>query len=197
MEKQHGRDHPERSHLAESDLELVRAARRGDEVAFRELVDRYAQELYRVALMLVGNAADAEDVLQETFAGAFRHLRAFEERASVRTWLTSILVRQAARHHRKMSRQPRQTLEELSQGARAILGGENTARATNLDLRLDVLHVLDTLAPEQRQVVVLRELQGLSYKEIAGVLGIPIGTVESRLFRARRELRERLGDYLP
>jgi RNA polymerase sigma-70 factor (ECF subfamily) len=74
---------------------------------------------------------------------------------------------------------------DLAPGARAA------------DARMDILAALDTLPPIHREVIVLREMQGLSYKEIAGVLRVPRGTVESRLFRARRELKERLKDYLP
>jgi RNA polymerase sigma-70 factor (ECF subfamily) len=188
----------EACHLGATDAELVRRARQGDETAFHELVDRYAAELYGLARWFVGNAADAEDVLQETFAGAFRHLRSFEGRSSVKTWLNRILVRQAARHHRSRARQRTVPLRGLSDGSQAVLGGhEAEAPADDNDLRLDVLNLLDTLSPEHREVVVLRELQGMSYSEIAEVVGIPEGTVESRLFRARRELRERLKDYLP
>jgi RNA polymerase sigma-70 factor (ECF subfamily) len=186
------------SYLGVTDLELVRRARHDDEPAFHELMDRYAGELYGLAFSLVGNAADAEDVLQETFSGAFRHLRSFEERASVSTWLTRILVRQAAKRHRLKRRRAEVSLDALSQGSRAILGGAETPSPVfDLDLRLDVDTVLDALSPEHREVLVLRELRGISYREISEVLDVPEGTVESRLFRARRELRERLKDYLP
>lgn len=176
----------ETEHLHPTDADLVRRARRGDQAACRELVDRHAPYLYRLAFSLVGSAADAEDVVQETFSGAFRQLGTFAERSTVKTWLIQILVRQAARCHRSRRRHETVSLEPLSEGRE----GEPA------DVRMDVLAALDALAPMHREVVVLREMEGMSYEEIARALGIPRGTVESRLFRARQELKERLKDYL-
>ena len=86
------------------DLDLLRNAADGDEKAFHELVDRHAQRLFRLAVSLVGSATDAEDVLQETFAGAFRGLSRFEGAHAVKTWLTRILVTQAAKWRRDRKR---------------------------------------------------------------------------------------------
>jgi len=184
--------------LQPTDSDLIRRATGGDDAAYHELVDRHAPQLYRLAFSLVGNAADAEDVLQETFAGAFRQLAKFEGRASFRTWLSQILVRQAARCHRSRSRSKAISLDTLSDAARDLLKhGTVPPAGRESDLRLDVLAVLGTLSPDHREVVALRELHGLSYDEIADVLRVPRGTVESRLFRARQELKGRLKDYLP
>ncbi|MGO8702767.1 MAG: RNA polymerase sigma factor [Candidatus Brocadiia bacterium] len=160
--------------------------RRDDEAAFHELVDRYANEMFRLAVSLVGNAADAEDVLQETFAGAFQAMPNFEGRSSVRTWLSRILVKQAAKWCRR--RNVRRTV---------MLDATAPGPSPEQSLRIDVLGSLETLTPEHREVIALREFQGMSYEEIAEVLGVPRGTVESRLFRARQELRDRLKAYLP
>jgi len=170
--------------LESADADLVRRARRGDDGAFRELVDRHGPGLYRMAFSLVGNAADAEDALQETLLGAFRHLGRFEQRSSVRTWLTRIVMRQAARVHR--GRRRTAPLPETQEAKGGTAAG----------VRMDVLAALDKLAPIHRDVITLREIQGMRYEEIATVLGIPIGTVESRLHRARAALREELRDYL-
>jgi len=179
-------------------LELARRARKGDEEAFHELVDRHAKDLFGLAVSLVGNSADAEDVVQETFSGAFRGLGAFKERSSVKTWLRRILVKQAARCHRRRGVRKAVSLDGLSEAAVFLLGKREAGPTTkDLDIRMDVLAVLEALSPEHRQVVVLRELQGMSYEEMAQVLGVPRGTVESRLFRAREKLRERLKEYLP
>jgi len=184
--------------LPASDAELVDRARRGDESAAREIVDRYARELYRVAFSMVGNAADADDVLQETFAGAFRGLGSFEGKSSLKTWLTAILLRQAARCHRSRGAHKTVTLDELSEPAKRVLAGRTSSPSSeDLDLRMDVMAVLGTLSPDHREIIVLREFEGLSYDEMAEALGIPRGTVESRLFRARRALAEQLGAYLP
>ena len=173
--------------LPQTDLELVRKARQGDAEAFHGLVERHASYLYGLAVSLVGNTADAEDAVQETLAGAFRGLRAFREQSSVKTWLTGILVRQAASLFQRGERQ-----------RAGSLGADlEAARPPKTDLRLDVNAAIVALRPDHREVIVLRELQGLSYEEIAQALQIPPGTVESRLFRARKELQERLRDYLP
>ena len=181
-----------------TDADLVHRARHGDETAYHEMVETCAPYLYRLAFSLVGNAADADDVLQETFSGAFQSLRRFEGRSSVKTWLAAILVRQAAKFRRSRGRHRMISLNKISEESKAL----HTARRavpskTESDTRLDVLAVVQTLIPIHRQVIVLRELQGMSYDEIAGILGVPRGTVESRLFRARQELKERLRDYSP
>jgi RNA polymerase sigma-70 factor (ECF subfamily) len=159
---------------------------RGDEAAFHELVDRYANEMYRLSLSLVGNTADAEDVVQETFSGAFQALPDFDGRSSVRTWLSRILVKQAAKWRRR--RKVRRTV---------VLDAATPGPSPEQGLRMDVLGTLEMLSPEHREIIALREFQGMSYEEIAQVLGVPRGTVESRLFRARQELRDRLKAYLP
>ena len=161
-------------------------AARGDAGAFHELVDRHADRLFRLAVSLVGNSADAEDVLQETLIGAFRALSGFEGRASVKTWLTRILVNQAA-HFRRRKRATGPIPE--TQPATAD-------RAAGSEAKIDVQAAIQQLSPEHRQVIVLRELEQMSYEEIATVLDLPQGTVESRLNRARTALREKLEAYL-
>ena len=172
-----------------SDLELLRRARRGDGRAFHALVDRYARPMYGLAYSLLNNAADAEDVVQETFAGAYKALSKFEERSSVKTWLSRILVNQVA-----MFRRDRRGNDVRAPQGRALDDVE--ALKPSVDERLDLQAVLEQLGDVHREVLVLRELQQLSYEEIADVLGVPRGTVESRLHRARAELRKKLGDYL-
>ena len=176
-----------------TDSRLVGSARDGDASAFHELVDRYAGFLFALALSLSGNAADAEDLVQETFSGAFRGLAAFEGRASVKTWLARILIRQSGRRLRYAHR--RQAVA-LPLGATAEPEAGGSSPQARAEARIDVTAAIGSLSAEHQQVIVLREMQGLSYDEMAEVLEIPRGTVESRLFRARRELRERLKDYL-
>jgi RNA polymerase sigma-70 factor, ECF subfamily len=182
---------------ATSDADLLRSAQRGDDAAFEDLVGRYGKELYGLAYFLTGQASDAEDVVQEALLGAYEGLAGFEARSSVRTWLTRIVVNQAARHRRSQRVRNAAQPVVLSAASKALLEGSaepSGARAS--EIRMDVLAVIEKLAPEHRDVVVLRELDGMSYREIAEVLGVPEGTVESRLFRARQELKEHLKDYL-
>ena len=176
-----------------TDLELVGKARKGDSSAFHTLLDRHAAYLFSVAVSMVGSIADAEDVVQETLLGAFRGLRGFEGRSSVKTWLTSILIRQTAMRHRSLGRKQAASLESVAE----VESGPSAAPRTEAtDTRLDLMAAIRQLSPDHREVIVLRELSGLSYEEMAEALGVPRGTIESRLFRARRELQDRLRDYL-
>jgi len=180
-------------HLEITDLELINRARRGDSAAFHDLLDRHASYLFGVAVSLMGNVADAEDAVQETLLGAFRGMRGFEGRSSVKTWLTSILIHQTAMRHRSAGRRPATSLESVAE----VAGGPSASSSTEAtDTRIDLMAAIQELSPDHREVVVLRELNGLSYDEIAEALDVPRGTVESRLFRARRQLQERLHEYL-
>lgn len=167
------------------------------EAAFHDLVDRHAAEMFRLAVALVGNAADAEDVVQDALAGALRGWEAFEGRSSARTWLTRIVMNQAARRRRDRKRRRMLSLSPTDDGARETPRRSEPATAPpRVDVQMDVRAALDALSPEHREIVVLREYQGMSYDEIAEVLDVPRGTVESRLFRARQELKARLSAYL-
>jgi RNA polymerase sigma-70 factor (ECF subfamily) len=172
----------------EQAVEFLRRLRRQEQAAFHELVDQYSQQLFRVAYSMVGNAADAEDVVQETFTAAFAGISKFRGEASLKTWLMQILVRQSARVQR-------------GRGRRMTIGIENAQPpihdpAPATESRMDVIEMLAKLSPEHREVIVLRELQGMGYEEMAQALKIPRGTVESRLHRARQELRDKFGDRL-
>ena len=186
----------ETAHLGSTNQDLLRRARRGEEAAYHEIVDGHGTRLYRLAYSLVGNAADAEDVLQETFAGAFRHLGKFGERSSIKTWLSRILVRQAARCHRHRARRTAGSLEHLAEPSGRPVGGGSAARPeSEADTHMDIRAAMQALQPAHREVIALREFEGMTYEEIAEVLAVPRGTVESRLFRARQELRKQLSDY--
>lgn len=168
----------------EGEEQIIRRARHGDLRAFHELIEAHGQYAYRVAYGLLGSAADAEDAVQETFLAAFKSIGRYEARSSFRTWLIGILTRQAALVRRK---RPRMRLVSDQAGT-----GSETAAS---DAQMDIAGVLQQLPEEQRQVLVLRELQHMSYDEIATTLGIPKGTVESRLYRARAQLKLRLSGY--
>jgi RNA polymerase sigma-70 factor (ECF subfamily) len=186
----------EKTYLRQGDLELARRAADGDRAAFHAVVDRYADDLFRLARSLVRVRADAEDIVQETFIEAFRGIGTFDGRASLRTWLSRILMRRASRVWRRSRERPSVSLEahEPSAGDASLAVGPQTLA---VDQRLDLRAVLPSLIREHREILLLREMQGMSYAEIAQTLGVPQGTVESRLHRARRELRERLKAYEP
>jgi RNA polymerase sigma-70 factor (ECF subfamily) len=170
------------------DAELLRRSYAGDPSAFEALVERHARYLTGIALGLCDrNLADAEDVVQETFVAALTSR--FRGESSAKTWLVQILVRRAALLRRTRKHEPR----------RSAAGGEveRTSRSDSpgVDSKLDLAEMLAGLPPDQRQVIVLRELEGLSYEEMARTLHVPRGTVESRLHRARVALKELFRGY--
>lgn len=173
--------------LQPTDWELVQKARAGDSSAFDALIQRHLSSLYGTAVMMIGNAQDAQDITQETLLAVFQGLPRFEARSSFKTWATSILIRKVGMHIR--GRQGlRLSLDGPDAPAVADVRSDEGQRAS--DARHDVQILLSRLNPEHRQVLVLREIQGFSYDEIAEALGIPRGTVESRLARARAALRD-------
>lgn len=175
------------------DNELARLIARGDETAFRVLVDREARYLYGIARALVGNGHDAEDLVQETFAAAFKGR--FRGESSVRTWLVQILVRRAGMLRRSPWWRRRRQLSESAPAGGPAGVTTPAAGSGDVEARLDLTAMLATLSTEHRAVIVLRELQGMTYEEMALALGIPQGTVQSRLHRAREELRKRFKGY--
>ena len=183
--------------MERDDTELIAAAVRGDASAFHAIVDRHGPHLFRLASMLSRGAADAEDIVQETFAGAFAGLAKFSGRSSVKTWLSRILTRQAARawHKSRRSRQAA-SIDDAGESAGSDPGLSVKSAALAVDHRIDVAAVLQTLSEEHREVLMLREMQGLSYGEIAEALGVPQGTVESLACTgARAEVRLRVDGY--
>jgi RNA polymerase sigma-70 factor, ECF subfamily len=177
--------------------ELIERVRKGDDSAYELIVQTHAKRLYGLAYSMLGSPSDADDVVQETFLGAYKQLPSFEGRSSLKTWLTRICVLQVSKLYRSRRVRRAASLDAGDDSGGAGDSGPSVgSHAEHSDRRADVQAMLATLSPEHRQVLVLRELQGLSYKEIADALGIPQGTVESRLFRARQELKERFKDYL-
>jgi RNA polymerase sigma-70 factor (ECF subfamily) len=180
-----------------TDADLLRRAARGDDLAFQALVKRHAKYMFALAYSLVGSSADAEDVVQESLTGIYKGMGKFEGRASVRHWLGRIVFRQAARFLNSRGPVRLASLDEIGpedpRGMDPALAVESAGVA--VDRRLDIETLLAKLNSAHRQVIVLRELHGLGYEEIAGVLGVPRGTVESRLSRARAELAEMIRKY--
>ena len=173
----------------DSESELINRVVDGDTSAFHRLVDEHAPYLFRMACGLVPSAGDAEDVLQETFLAAYVQLRRFAGKSTLRTWLAGILLNQAALWRRKRTRYPR-LAAELEDEPNPQLPVSHA-----VDAKLDVQRMLQALSPEHREVLVMRECQQMTYDEIATALGVPRGTVESRIFRARQELRQRYGEF--
>ncbi|HZZ41482.1 MAG TPA: RNA polymerase sigma factor [Tepidisphaeraceae bacterium] len=180
-----------------TDPELVRLARRGDAQAFHDLIDRHSGWLFRVAIAMVGSREDAEDLIQEVFLAASRGMARFEERSSVKTWLRSILLNHVSKLYRSRKVRRHWSLDdERGEAVRAEMEASIPNPAAATESKADVQAMLQALSDEHREVIVLREIDGLSYEEMAKLLRLPRGTVESRLHRARQQLKEKFAGYL-
>jgi RNA polymerase sigma-70 factor (ECF subfamily) len=180
------------------DHSLVEACRAGRTEAFGILVERYQRRLYPTVLRLVGSTEDAEDILQDAFVRAFEKLDQFQGESSFYTWVYRIAVNLALSGHRR--RRVRSTLPSRRRGAaaRGLQALDESADADpavpleRAERERIVAAALNRLGPEHRAVVVLKDFDGRRYEEISAILKIPVGTVRSRLHRARCELRDRL-----
>jgi RNA polymerase sigma-70 factor (ECF subfamily) len=180
------------------DAELVARARGGDRAAFDALVLRHQDRVYNMAFRMLGDREEALDAAQEIFLAAYRSLGAFESKARFSTWLYRVTVNRCRDELRKRgtAKHARPASLEGAQN-RSIEppapGGADPARAAEARERHEaVARAIASLPEETRAAVVLRDVQGLSYEEIAEVLGVPAGTVRSRIFRGRAQLRAEL-----
>jgi RNA polymerase sigma-70 factor, ECF subfamily len=175
-----------------SDLNLVRCAQSGEDRAFDQLVLKYRPRIVELAMRFTHNPADAEDATQETFIKAYRGLRHFRCDSAFYTWLYRI-ASNCARNVLKARRRDflNNTIDfsEFRNSVRHPTRLRDLATPEELaltaDIRGTVNSALDGLSEEHREVITLREIDGLSYREIASAMAIPVGTVRSRVFRAR------------
>lgn len=175
------------------DRAAVDDARAGDTGAFEALVLRYQARIVNYASALVHDAGIAEDVAQETFVRAWRGLGRFRGESAFKTWLYRIATNVARTHLDRRGRQGRIADRSLDDEDEALQAGDVPSEAPDAETSLVTREAIDgalaELPEELRTALVLRDVEGLDYKEIAGVTGAPMGTVESRIFRARRHMR--------
>lgn len=177
----------------QTDAALVEAARGGDRDAFGDLVGRYQDRLFNTMLRIAGNRDDAADAVQDAFVQAYVKLESFRGESQFFTWLYRIAMNVALTRRRR--RRPAMSLDAAKEAA----GDEPMDHAPSPDDRLQaderaeqVHAALAELGDQHRKILVLREMEGCSYEAIAEILELPVGTVRSRLFRARLQLRDRL-----
>jgi RNA polymerase sigma-70 factor (ECF subfamily) len=177
----------------DADRGLVDAAAAGDREAFDELVRRHQVEILNLVRALTAGGVDADDLAQEAFVRAWRGLGRFRGDSTFRTWLYGLTVNVVRTHYTKRKRFQRLfwTAGRQAEGDADPLDRAVTDPGIEdaVIMRNAIDRALATLPGELREAVTLRDVQGLDYREIANVLGVPIGTVESRIFRARQKLR--------
>jgi RNA polymerase sigma-70 factor (ECF subfamily) len=179
------------------DAELVASARAGDSGAFTTLVGRYEARIARLVRGMV-RESEAEDVTQEAFLKAYRKLGHFDGRSSFYTWIFRIAANTAMDWRKRESRRRHAPLPVGPEGEDAApssdAGPQSAAMRRELAVKIDA--AIEALPDKYHEILVLREVEGLSYEEISQRLGMSKGTVESRLFRARERLRQRLSSWM-
>jgi RNA polymerase sigma-70 factor (ECF subfamily) len=185
--------------VEESDLVLVKRVQRGDKTAFDLLVRKYQHKVVKLVLRYVRNPAEAEDIAQEAFIKAYRALPQFRGDSAFYTWMYRIAINTAKNSLASRDRSPiaydlDQTDPEESHSVQTKLQDPDTPEGMALteEIRLIVNSAIEALPEELKTAIVLRELDGLSYEEIAAAMECPVGTVRSRIFRAREAIDKRL-----
>lgn len=176
-----------------ADQALVEAAQRGDRDAFGQLVQRYQDRLYNTLLRIAGSHEDAADAVQDAFVQAYVKLDRFRGDSQFYTWLYRIAMNVALSRRRRRRPAPSIDAAKESAGDEPVDHAQGPADATLAGERAEqVQTALDELGEAHRKILVLREIEGCSYEAIADILQLPVGTVRSRLFRARLQLRDKL-----
>jgi RNA polymerase sigma-70 factor, ECF subfamily len=186
------------------DAALVERCRAGDVAAFEPLVEKYRQRVWRVAYNILRDREEAWDVAQEAFIRAYQALPSFRGQSAFYTWLYRIVMNVAADRGRSRGAQGRAfgTERVPEEDWERVLPDQNPgeespdAAAARTEERAKIMRALDTLSEDHRRIIILGDLEGLSYREIAETLDIPMGTVMSRLHNARKRLRDALGPLL-
>lgn len=181
---------------------LIESAQQGNLEAFNELALKYQDMMYRIALRTLNDESAADDATQNAMIQAFRNIRSFRG-GSFRSWLARVTVNASYDEMRRWRRQASVSFEQVNQDGEEIeslpwmidLSAGPEERFDSVELRDALQYCVKSLTPEYRLVVVLVDVEGMSYEEVARVADIPVGTVKSRLARARGQLRKSLQSY--
>jgi len=179
------------------EAELISQCQKGDQVALKEIFDQYHKRVYRIAYGMVRRREEALDIVQEVFIKLFRSIRNFKGKSKFYTYLYRMTVNTAIDHTRKMEKMSSLSIDE-DRGVQLSDEVENRPDKLLLHKELDekVKAAMEKLPADQRIVLMLREVEGLSYQEMAEATGCSIGTVMSRLHYGRKKIQEELKDYL-
>jgi RNA polymerase sigma-70 factor (ECF subfamily) len=185
------------------DLRLIESLRQASESAYEELLIRFQQPVYTLALRLLNDQSEAADVVQEVFLKVFRNIGNFRGQSSLKTWIYRITVNEAHNARRWFFRHRRREVEldtpEENRNWKEIIPDRNRSpfdEAVDREQHVMIEAALEKINPIFREAVVLRDITDLSYDEIAEVLGVSLGTVKSRILRGREALREELAGSL-
>ena len=177
-----------------TDVELVDRARRGDQAAFGDLVDRHEAAVFRAAVAALGSREDAEDITQEAFVAAYRKLESYRGDASFRTWLLTITWRLALNRRKSLSRRLRMLIVTNDNVSAEPVAGERSPEKTAIEARLlrDATQMVRSLPANLRDALLMTSVAQQPYEEVASVLGVPLGTLKWRVAEARRRVKEKL-----
>ena len=182
-----------------NEKDLIRKAKQGDMLAFEELILKHEKIVYNLALRMMNHSEDAQDIAQEVFLKAYRSLANFDERSAFSTWLYRITHNTCIDEMRKRKGKQTYSLEEelenedgSMQRQVADAGATPEESLLRAEQKSEILQALDTLSEEHKAAVVLRDVKGLSYEEIAEILELSLGTVKSRINRARNQLKSEI-----
>ena len=184
------------------DIELVSRTQAGDARAFDELVVKYTSRLYGLVYNMTANHEDANDLLQEVFAKAFRSISGFRGKSSFYTWIHSIAVNMTINFLKKRGRRFNMSLDDVDLNIQndkefiELTASSSPVREADLgELQLKLNESMQKLSPEHRAVVTMFDIQGMPHAEISKILGVSEGTIRSRLFYAHRQLQAHLDEF--
>lgn len=189
---------------------LVRRLKSRDETAFREMIATYQTDVFNLVFRMLGNWEEAEDLAQEVFVTVFKSIEGFRGDSKFSTWLYRIAVNHCKNRYKYLARRQYHATQPLDEVSERAMAGRDGGPAVALQAQISqpdrvmeglqleqaIQREIANLEEEQRLLIVLRDVQGLSYQEIATISQLPEGTVKSRLHRARMTLKDRLKSYL-